>query len=149
MAAVSGKQDMPPVGGYKAIPYKKIPARQYFSGTTLIAGYLGITAGAAYLYYLNRVQVHREDLERRSGRLAIHPLLLAERDRNYLKQLRRNRDAERELMKDVEGWKVGTYYGEPIYESKPDAFVEPSYPEFYVHTDIWAQLKRTYFIFFS
>lgn len=42
----------------------------------------------------------------RSARLAVYPMLLAERDREYLKQLRKNRDAEAELMKDVPGWEV-------------------------------------------
>jgi hypothetical protein len=28
----------------------------------------------------------------------------------------RNRDAEAELMKDVEGWEVGTWYGHKIYK---------------------------------
>jgi hypothetical protein len=28
----------------------------------------------------------------------------------------RNRDAEEKLMKDVEGWEVGTWYGHPIYK---------------------------------
>jgi hypothetical protein len=30
--------------------------------------------------------------------------------------LSRNRDAEEKLMKDVEGWEVGTWYGHPIYK---------------------------------
>lgn len=42
----------------------------------------------------------------RSGRHAILPLLMAERDREYLKQLRVNRDEESSLMANVEGWTV-------------------------------------------
>lgn len=30
------RQDMPPSGGYKPIDYKRIPARQYFSGMNRI-----------------------------------------------------------------------------------------------------------------
>ena len=40
--------------------------------------------------------------------------------REYLKQLRRNRDCERELMSDVEGWEVGTYFGQPLYKTLGD-----------------------------
>lgn len=29
--------------------------------------------------------------------------------------MKRNRDYENELMKDVPGWKTGTWYGEPLY----------------------------------
>lgn len=62
-------------------------------------------------------------------------MLLAEKDREYLKQLRRNRDEERELMKNVEGWKVGTWYGEPIYKTgKPDdPLFQPTLYEYYIH----------------
>ena len=60
--------------------------------------------------------------------------MLAERDREYLKQCRRfnlssrnemiiiillktrNRDAEAKLMGNEEGWEVGTWYGHPIYK---------------------------------
>ena len=54
----------------------------------------------------------------KSASLAIEPLMLAERDREYLKQLRRNRDAEEKLMADVEGWEVGTFYGHKVYKVK-------------------------------
>lgn len=65
-------------------------------------------------------------IEMRSARLALFPLLFAERDREFLKQLRINRDEERELMKNVAGWKVGTWYGEPIFKTRPtDKFEEP------------------------
>ena len=52
----------------------------------------------------------------KSASLALEPLMLAERDREYLKQLRRNRDAEEKLMADVEGWEVGTFYGHKVYK---------------------------------
>ena len=54
----------------------------------------------------------------KSASLAITPLMLAERDREFLKQLRKNRDAEEKLMKDVEGWEVGTFYGHKVYKVK-------------------------------
>lgn len=69
---------------------------------------MAITAGATYLYSLNCKSVKKDRVENRSGRLAILPVLVAERDREYLKQLRRNRDEEEELMKNVEGWEVNT-----------------------------------------
>ena len=52
----------------------------------------------------------------KSASLAITPLMLAERDREFLKQLRKNRDAEEKLMADVEGWEVGTFYGHKVYK---------------------------------
>ena len=76
-----------------------------------------------------------QQTEYRSATLALTPMMLAERDREYLKQCRRcgfesfwfhqrwwlvinfrNRDAEAKLMANEEGWEVGTWYGHPIYK---------------------------------
>ena len=54
------------------------------------------------------------------SRLAMEPVLMAERDREYLKQLRRNRDWEAKLMDDVDGWEVGTWLGQKVYKASPD-----------------------------
>lgn len=109
-----------------------------------------MTAGASYLLYINTKMVHKEELEMRSGDFAIFPLLLAERDRAYLKQLRKNRDEEGRLMANVEGWKVGTWYGESIYETRPkDELVGPMYGEYYVHADLKEFKKRAYLSLYS
>ena len=90
----------------------------------------------------------------KSATLAIEPLMLAERDREFLKQLRRNRDAEEKLMKDVEGWEVGTFYGHKVYKVKSatapplfcfvmtfffqtigDQLPMMSFDEYYIHTN--------------
>ena len=87
----------------------------------------------------------------RSASLALEPLMLAERDREYLKQLRRNRDAEEKLMADVEGWEVGTFYGHKVYKVSAvtvchdmsltmlqtigDQLPMVSFDEFYIHTN--------------
>ncbi|CAH0399554.1 unnamed protein product [Chilo suppressalis] len=143
--AIIRKQDLPPPGGYKPIPYKRIPAKQFFSGYAMFAGYIGITAAGLYLYNLNYKQIKKDEVEMRSAKMAIYPMLLAERDREYLKQLRKNRDAEAELMKDVPGWEVGTYYGERVYKNlPPDTLVEPIFHEYYAHADPKEWYRRAY-----
>ncbi|XP_076260193.1 NADH dehydrogenase (ubiquinone) B16.6 subunit [Rhynchophorus ferrugineus] len=138
------KQDMPPPGGYRPISFKRVPAKGLFNGYTLFGAYIGITAGAYYLYVLNFKAVHHRELESKGASLAIYPLLLAERDRAYLKQLRRNREEERELMKNVPGWKVGTWYGEPIYKlAKPDTLIEPGTFDYLAHVKYRDFKKRT------
>ncbi len=59
-------------------------------------------------------------VENKTMRVALQPMLLAERDRAFIKHLKQNRDAEEDLMKDVEGWEVGTYFGEPVFKTIPD-----------------------------
>lgn len=72
----------------------------------MIAAYFGITSASIYVYYLTCKEIYHEEVEMRSGRFALAAMLQAERDREYLKQLRRNRDEETKLMANVEGWKV-------------------------------------------
>ncbi|XP_044739228.1 NADH dehydrogenase [ubiquinone] 1 alpha subcomplex subunit 13 [Chrysoperla carnea] len=136
MATVARKQDLPPPGGYQKIPYARVPAKTFFSGWSMLAGFAGITAASLYVYFITYKGIKQNEIESRSARLALFPLLLAERDREYLKQLRKNREEERELMKNVDGWKVGTLFGEPIYKTqKEDKLVEPTFHEYYVHAD--------------
>ncbi|XP_045450375.1 NADH dehydrogenase [ubiquinone] 1 alpha subcomplex subunit 13 [Melitaea cinxia] len=142
---IARKQDLPPPGGYKPIPYKRLPAKQYFSGYTMFAGYAGLTLVSIYLYNLTAKRIQKNEIEMRSAKMAIYPMLLAERDREYLKQLRRNRDAEAELMRDVPGWEVGTYYGERVYKMlPPDTLVEPIFHEYYAHSSPTEWFKRAY-----
>ncbi len=72
----------------------------------MIAAYFGITTASIYVYYLTWKEIYHEEIEMRSGRFALAAMLQAERDREYLKQIRRNRDEEEKLMANVEGWKV-------------------------------------------
>lgn len=158
-------QDLPPPGGYNPINYKRVLPKSYFkckmrekwfgrkvlngvfwdSGKTMIGLHLAISSGAMYLYYLNYKKVERDQVEMRSARHAIMPLLFAERDREYLKQLRRNRDEETKLMANVPGWEVGKLYGEPIFKTLPeDTLVDPSYREYYAHTDYKNAAKRAH-----
>ncbi|KAM7309628.1 NADH dehydrogenase [ubiquinone] 1 alpha subcomplex subunit 13 [Ixodes scapularis] len=54
----------------------------------------------------------------------------------YLKQLKKNFEEEKRVMKNVPGWKVGTYYGEPLYKTmSPNYHVDPPMEEYYAHTD--------------
>lgn len=85
-----------------------------------------------------------QEIEMRSSRNAILPLLIAERDREYLKQLRRNRNEEASLMLNVKGWKTGTWFGEPIFKSTSgkDILNDPIFKEFYAHCGYDAYAKR-------
>lgn len=112
--------------------------------------YLGTTAAAAYVYYLTYKKIHLQEIEQRSAQMAIYPMLLAEKDRAFLKQLRKNRDEEASLMANVEGWKVGTWYGEPIYhEYRKDQIIQPMFPEYYIHANYKDFAKRAYLTMWS
>lgn len=111
----------------------------------MIGAYVAITTAGLYVYYLTCKKIKMEEIEMRSAQNVIYPILVAERDREYLKQLRRNRDEEAKLMANVKGWEVGTWYGEPIYKTIPkDTLLTPIFKEFYIHTDYDSLAKRAH-----
>lgn len=85
-------------------------------------------------------------LEDDEGRQALEPLLEAEQDRLLMWQVRRNRDEENELMKDVPGWVTGTWFGQPLYKTNPnlDTWVNPSYYEAFPHARRRDMSKHVY-----
>lgn len=106
------KQEMPPPGGYSSIDWaKKLPnkinVRKYW------LAYIGITVSAYSIWLIETRIKQRWRIEMNDSRLALEPLLVAEEHRQLLRQLRKNRDDEKELMKRVPGWVTGTLWGEP------------------------------------
>lgn len=106
------------------------------SGYRMFGLYAVFTAFSWYMLKNSFVRKKLIEIESNDGHNALQPLLLAERDRQYLKQLKKNREEERELMKDVPGWVVGTYYGEPLYKTiSPDTHLDPVAEEFFAHAE--------------
>ncbi|KAM9732409.1 NADH dehydrogenase [ubiquinone] 1 alpha subcomplex subunit 13 [Dama dama] len=107
MAASKVKQDMPPAGGYGPIDYKRNLPRRGLSGYSMFA--VGI--GALLFGYWSMMRWNRErrrlQIEDFEARIALMPLLQAEKDRRVLQMLRENLEEEATIMKDVPGWKVG------------------------------------------
>ncbi|XP_011162496.1 NADH dehydrogenase [ubiquinone] 1 alpha subcomplex subunit 13 [Solenopsis invicta] len=145
MSATTEKmQDLPPKGGYNPIQTERMKLKTVLGAKSTIALFLTTSIAGFYAYYLNFKLVRRQQIEMRSARLAILPTLLAERDRAVLKQMRHNRDAEANLMKNVEGWEVGTYYGEPVFFlDEPNQWREPLYSEHFAHADPDLVRERT------
>lgn len=133
---MSRLQDLPPEGGYNPINFKRVPLRPLFNWKFLFGTYIGISTAATYVYYLTAREIDREEVEMRSCHNVILPVYLAENDREYLKQIRRNRDDEAELMKNVPGWVVGTWYGERVYKTDDkNQWRDPHMYDFYAHSD--------------
>ncbi|RKP06029.1 GRIM-19 [Thamnocephalis sphaerospora] len=100
-------QDLPRPGGYPSIRYQRnMPARgpsgfAIFVGTALVCGF-------GFWRAIEGIKERRElRREKLWSRLHLVPLLQAETDRDtYRRHLALNAE-EAEIMKDVEGWKVG------------------------------------------
>ena len=61
-----------------------------------------------------------------------------------MRQLRSNRDEEAELMKDVPGWEVGKWKGEPVYWNEASRFPHVHITEYYAHNTYNDMYKRLY-----
>ncbi|XP_020282715.1 NADH dehydrogenase [ubiquinone] 1 alpha subcomplex subunit 13 [Pseudomyrmex gracilis] len=138
-------QDLPPKGGYGPIQTDRVKLRSILGAKSSIALFIAASSYGLFAYYLTFLRNRRNQIEMRSARFAIWPALIAERDRAVLKQMRRNRDEEAELMKNVKGWEVGTYYGEPIYYlDDKDQYREPLFLEHFAHGDPAIVNRRAY-----
>ncbi|KAE8348512.1 GRIM-19 [Aspergillus coremiiformis] len=91
-------QDMPPVGGYGPIQYKRnIPARGFRPVTYLVGMHLFMVYGYYKLFYGIREQ---NELAREKiwGRIHILPLLQAEADRDQVRRHLADKAREQELL---------------------------------------------------
>uniref|UniRef100_A0A0N4ZID4 NADH dehydrogenase [ubiquinone] 1 alpha subcomplex subunit 13 n=1 Tax=Parastrongyloides trichosuri TaxID=131310 RepID=A0A0N4ZID4_PARTI len=128
------KQEMPPKGGYRDFNYARTYAKQLFRPGVISGIIAGCTIFGAYQTYMIRKHLVTEKFEDIDIQNALEPFLTAERDREWLRVLRKNRDLENEIMKDVPGWKTGTWYGEPVYFTLGEKWWDPSLIETYAHS---------------
>jgi len=135
---------MPPKGGYKAFQWAKVPGKKPLSGYATFGIIAGVAATAWVGYIFEQKAKKKVMIEMNDGRIALAPLLLAEEQRAYLKQLRANRDEENELMKNVPGWKTGTLYGEQVYENLNQRF-PVVHPEDYYSQAPRSKMRRRYY----
>lgn len=137
MSTVPPIQDMPPAGGYANIIYQRVPCKKWWSGRKCLA--FLVFVHFPFLLHHARVQVpakKKQEMETRSCNSITQPFFRAERQRAKLLRVHENREIEAELMKNVPGWEVGTWFGEPIYKTiDEDEWEEPDEREYFIHTD--------------
>uniref|UniRef100_A0A7I5E5Z7 NADH dehydrogenase [ubiquinone] 1 alpha subcomplex subunit 13 n=1 Tax=Haemonchus contortus TaxID=6289 RepID=A0A7I5E5Z7_HAECO len=129
------RQDMPPPGGYRSFNYGRTFPKLVWRPGLVVAAVFGATVAGTFQTFAAlkaRVTEKFEDVDINN---AMEPFLIAERDRSWLKLLRKTRDLEDEVMKDVPGWKTGTWYGEPVYFTLGDKWWDPEYFEIFAHSE--------------
>jgi len=148
MSTVPPIQEMPPAGGFQSIIYQRIPCKKFW--TFKKAAALLLFAHFPALLYRQWVLVpnrQKRQMETRSCQAISQIFFKAERQRAKLLRVHENREVEANLMKDVPGWVVGTWFGEPIFKTIPeDEWEEPDDREYFIHTDFkdylaWENLR--------
>ncbi|KAL3311063.1 NADH dehydrogenase 1 alpha subcomplex subunit 13 ndufa13/GRIM19 [Cichlidogyrus casuarinus] len=139
---VGFKQDMPPSGGYNPInvfPKKKSLIKH---AIWILPSMWAITyGGIAYARY-DKEKAFTKRREDEENRIALTPFLLAEQQRMHLKQLVKNRDYEKELMKDVPGWELGKWFDKPVYNNPRNLWLEANIHEFYSQSTLKNKNER-------
>ncbi|XP_064609738.1 NADH dehydrogenase [ubiquinone] 1 alpha subcomplex subunit 13-like [Liolophura sinensis] len=142
--ATKYKQDMPPRSGYGPIEWaKKIP-KKGMSGFAMFGAFLGVNAFTWSYAFFKLQEVKKMNLEVTESRIALEPLIMAEKHRMLMKQFRMIRDEENELMKDYPGWETGKLFDEPIFHNPRGRFILPGWYEYYIHSSWWDLYDRVY-----
>ena len=101
------RQDMPPKGGYPTIDWKRGARPRGPSGAAIWGGIIGLTVFGFYNISKTNAERRMCHKEQREARMAIMPFLMAEADTMRHIEQKKLLAHEREIMKNVEGWKVG------------------------------------------
>ncbi|CAI4221217.1 unnamed protein product [Auanema sp. JU1783] len=134
------RQDMPPSGGYRSFNFNRTFPKIVWRPGVVVAAVFGASVVGAYQALESKKDDITEKFEDVDINNAMQPFLTAERDRYWLKLLSKNRELESEIMKDVPGWKTGTWYGEPVYFTLGDKWWDPSATEIFAHS--WGSVSE-------
>ncbi|RUS29473.1 GRIM-19 [Jimgerdemannia flammicorona] len=128
MSAPQVTQDLPPLGGYPEVHYRRNIPKRGPSGAVIIGGVVAVCTFGWWRIVLGKVEKRELKRENIWARLHLVPLLTAEADRDNYRREQALLAREAAIMKDVEGWKVGEsvynntkYYVPPAYVSVPES----------------------------
>lgn len=136
-------QDMPPPGGFSTINVERTFAKPIIRQGIFALLVTGLTFNGFRVLreWTTRNRVLRT--EQTEAFIATHPFMVAEQERKFLLHLRAVREEERELMKNVPGWKLGTLYGEPVFKCQPKDTIPPiNAADFTAHNQSWEFTRR-------
>uniref|UniRef100_A0A1I7XGH7 NADH dehydrogenase [ubiquinone] 1 alpha subcomplex subunit 13 n=1 Tax=Heterorhabditis bacteriophora TaxID=37862 RepID=A0A1I7XGH7_HETBA len=134
VSEIQYRQDMPPSGGYRKFNYARTFPKLVWRPGFVVAGVFGASVYGAFEAINKKKRAITEKFEDVDINNAMEPFLTAERDRYWLKLLKKNRDLEEEIMKDMPGWKTGTWYGEPVYFTLGNKWWDPTSIEVFAHS---------------
>uniref|UniRef100_A0A915B1L2 NADH dehydrogenase [ubiquinone] 1 alpha subcomplex subunit 13 n=1 Tax=Parascaris univalens TaxID=6257 RepID=A0A915B1L2_PARUN len=136
------RQEMPPTGGYRKFNWNRTFPKMVWRPGVVVGVVFGTSVYGVFQALANKKHLMSEKFEDIDIQSAMEPFLTAERDRYWLRLLKKNRDLENEVMKDVPGWKTGTWYGEPVYFTLGDKWWDPSMDEVFAHSEHHTLMKE-------
>ncbi|EFO23655.1 hypothetical protein LOAG_04830 [Loa loa] len=134
--ATNYRQDMPPPGGYTKFNWSRTYPKVLWKPEKLLGVVVFLFGYGIFQARALKRAILTERFEDKDLYIAMTPFLYAERDRRWLKLLKQNRDYEIKLaeISDDKAWRVGTWYGEPVYFTLQDRWWDPTPHEAYAHS---------------
>ncbi|CAN3373427.1 hypothetical protein DIURU_000357 [Diutina rugosa] len=110
-------QDLPPIGGYDPVQWKRNLPSRGFRATIYFWGITGLIGFGFYRLYQGVTEQNELARERQWARFHLEPLLLAEQDRNVARRFfaeQRRRDEVKQSMSP----EARAEFEQPIYNDK-------------------------------
>lgn len=110
-------QDLPPIGGYDPVQWKRNLPSRGFRPAVYFWGIIGVMAFGYYRYYQGVEEQRELRRERQWARFSLEPLLRAEEDRHlarrYFSELKRQ-----EMVAETMSPETRAKFEEPLYNDK-------------------------------
>ncbi|RLV83986.1 NADH dehydrogenase ubiquinone 1 alpha subcomplex subunit 13 [Meyerozyma sp. JA9] len=110
-------QDLPPIGGYEPVQWKRNLPSRGFRPSIYFWGITGIMAFGFYRYYKGVDEQRELSREKQWARFYLEPLLLAEEDRNTARRFFSEK-ARQDLVKESMSPETRAKFEEEIYNDK-------------------------------
>lgn len=110
-------QDLPPIGGYEAVQWKRNLPSRGFRPAIYFWGIVGIMGLGYYRYYQGVDEQRELTRERQWARFHLEPLLLAEEDRNLARRYFSEK-ARQDLVRETMNEETRAKFDEDIYNDK-------------------------------
>ncbi|KAI3402770.1 hypothetical protein KGF56_004444 [Candida oxycetoniae] len=111
-------QDLPPIGGYEPIQWKRNLPSRGFRGSIYFWGIFGIVSFGFYKYYQGVNEQRELTREKKWARFYLEPLLLAEDDRNIARRYFAEKERQKLIKESVSDAKVKEEIEGDIYNDK-------------------------------
>ncbi|CUM52854.1 uncharacterized protein AC631_02843 [Debaryomyces fabryi] len=110
-------QDLPPIGGYEPVQWKRNLPSRGFRPVIYFWGFTGLMAFGFYKYYKGVDEQRELARERQWARFYLEPLLLAEEDRNVARRYYSEKSRQ-ELVRDSMSPEKKAKFDEELYHDK-------------------------------
>lgn len=110
-------QDLPPIGGYEPVQWKRHLPSRGFRPAIYFWGFTGLMAFGFYKYYKGVDEQRELARERQWARFHLEPLLLAEEDRNVARRYYSEK-ARQELVRETMSPEKKAKFDEELYHDK-------------------------------